>query len=573
MRVWYLFPIVAALVVACLAATTSATPDTVNLKAGSNAVTWSGAEPYAISSFEGTPVSQIHRFDAVRQKWLSRTVGQDEATLPELHLLPRVQYLLVADEAYELTIPNPLADIESLAELRFPPLPDDPLRFEAYWPNEDSPLEDLILLRSDDERLSVEAWVEGGVGEIEVYWALDGRLNHQGLASDDVELLPGRHDDPRLYAVDESRQAAVVKLPRVVKLPQIEIPEMVYGVNAWALGGPFPDQGMPPLVAGHYEKPEEWVAQIEMIADVGFEYVRMALWMHSMVHDSSLATAHRIGHLDWLFQTMHDNGLKPLPILGWNVSTWARLGDAQAWTSLGAFRDLRDAEAIGRFAARRWPDIQYFDVSNEPNLNKSRIGLDPQREVRHQKALALGIWYENPSAIIVGGTPCCFWSPNKLTFPAEFHSGFNVLGVNGLVFVEAMYAAGFGPWHDIAGIHLSADLGDVERELVRYREIMTRYGDADKPVWATETPAQWDNEQQYTELLVDHLRFSAEHEGIQGLLIWKMRDFPPDHPHGVPGSGTEYESGIVAWEYRNGKLHLQPSGIAVRDFLRSVVDD
>ena len=43
----------------------------------------------------------------------------------------------------------------------FAAAPDDPLRFEAYWPNEDSPLEDLILLRSDDERLSVKAEVLG----------------------------------------------------------------------------------------------------------------------------------------------------------------------------------------------------------------------------------------------------------------------------------------------------------------------------------------------------------------------------------------------------------------------------
>ena len=89
-----------------------------------------------------------------------------------------------------LACPIRLHETNPLAELRQAAPPDDPLRFEAWWPNEDSPLEDLILLRPDDERLSVKAEVAGGIGEVEVYWILDGRLNHQGLESDDVELLP-----------------------------------------------------------------------------------------------------------------------------------------------------------------------------------------------------------------------------------------------------------------------------------------------------------------------------------------------------------------------------------------------
>ena len=201
-------------------------------------VTWSDAEPYAIANFEDTPVTRIYRWDAVGQRWLSHVVGRDGATLPELHLLPRVQYLLAVDAAHVLTIANPRAEIDPHAELRFAAPPDDPLRFEAYWPNEDSPLEDLILLRPDDERLSVKAEVAGGTDKIDVYWVLDGRLNHQGLASDEVELLPGKHDDARLYATDESSQVAVAELPRVVKLPQVDVSGMTYGINVFELGMP-----------------------------------------------------------------------------------------------------------------------------------------------------------------------------------------------------------------------------------------------------------------------------------------------------------------------------------------------
>ena len=156
-------------------------PATIRLDAGYNAVTWNGAEPYPIADFADTPVTKIHRWDAVGQEWLSRFVGRDGASLPELHLLPRVQYLLVAESKHELDVPNPIEEIDPHAAFRRVAAPDDPLRFEAWWPNEDSPLEDLVVLRGEDERLSVEAEVAGGVGEVSVWWVLDGRLNHWGL--------------------------------------------------------------------------------------------------------------------------------------------------------------------------------------------------------------------------------------------------------------------------------------------------------------------------------------------------------------------------------------------------------
>ena len=551
MRVRYLLPIVAALVVACLAATTSATPDTVNLKAGSNAVTWSGAAPNAISNFEGTPVTQVHRFDAVRQKWLSRTVGQDDATLPELHLLPRVQYLLVVDEAYKLTIPNPLPGIEPLAQLRFPPVPDDPLRFEAYWPNEDSPLEDLILLRSDDERLSVEAWVEGGVGEIEVYWALDGRLNHQGLKSDDVELLPGKHDNARLLAVDGRGQVAFAKLPRVVKLPQVEIPEMVYGVNAWGLTHPteWVDS------VWRYTSQEERAAVVHAISDIGFQFVRVSVQTGMLLDGPGLSW--NAAHIDWLFDFMVNLGLEPLPIIGPSTGDAVRSTDVsidRGWYLNGQeIRDANLAEILGRNAARRWPSVRFFDVSNEPNIKPYRADLDPIREVERQRATALGILYENPDAIIVAGTPCCFWA-DKWDW-----------GINGLTFLEAMYEAGLVAWYDILGIHFSRGADDYANEVDQVRRMMAHYDDGDKPLWATETPASWQSEEQHTQHLLDHLRMGTERTEVNAVLIWTIRDYYH--------SGSERNSGLIERDFRDGRPVLQPSGIAVRDFLRSVVDD
>ena len=102
----------AAALVAVLCAFAPASAETtgaISLQPGRNAVIWNGAEPYPIADFADTPVAQVHRWDAVRQEWLSHFVGQEGATLPERHLLPRVQYLLVAEGEHELGVPDPIA--------------------------------------------------------------------------------------------------------------------------------------------------------------------------------------------------------------------------------------------------------------------------------------------------------------------------------------------------------------------------------------------------------------------------------------------------------------------------------
>ena len=313
-----LIPVLLVLVASSVAVGSASEAATIRLQPGYNAVTWNGAAPYPIADFAETPVTQVHRWDAVGQEWLSHFVGRNGASLPELHLLPRVQYLLVVRAAYEIEVPDPIAEIDPHATLRFADPPDDPLRFEAYWPNEDSPLEDLILLRSDDERLSVKAEVAGGVGGVEVYWLLDGQLNHRGLESDDVELLPGKHDDARLTAVDGLGQVVAVNLPRVVKLPPLELPEMVYGITAHLQRGVAQGWGV-----------DDWYTwsmaaeAMDMIRDAGLQIVRFDLAWDSAqptlgeLDDSVLARYQR------LFAMLDERGLMAMPIIYNGSPSWA----------------------------------------------------------------------------------------------------------------------------------------------------------------------------------------------------------------------------------------------------------
>ena len=525
----------------------------VTLRAGYNTVTWSGAEPYAIANFEGTPITKVHRFDSAGQKWLSHLVGQDEATtLPERHLLPRVQYLLKSDAAHELTIPNPLADIDPLARLRFPPAPDDPLRFEAWWPNEDSPLEDLVVLRGEDERLSVEAWVEGGEGDVSVWWMIDGRVNHAGLASDDVDLLPGKHDGGKLFAVDESGQVAVVRLPRVVRLPELELPEMVYGITAhlqrsdpiWSrLWGTFDHDWYTSEMVG---------AALGMIARAGMEFVQFGLnWQWLEPTPGQLKQDGVIGY-ESVFQSVAEYGLEVMPTIYNGVPLWAsgcdlwEFADEFDICNLRAARDRDEVQQWGRTASELFPQVRYWQVGNEPNLSFFWTDMDPWLYTKHLQAISLGIWYENPDAVIIAAGICCtLWESIS---PA----------MNGVEFVEEMYVAGFGQYHDVNAIHYP--YGDQPvRFLDRYLEVMRRYGDGDKPLWVTEMGNPWQDDAEFqASLIVEELTWLTQRPEVSGAFIYNFRD------HGAQESPPN--SGLVLREYDDG-FTPKASYWAVREFI------
>ena len=385
---------------------------TITLSPGRNVVTWNGAAPYAIADFADTPVTQVHRWDAVEQEWLSRFVGRDGGRLPELHLLPRVQYLLVAEAAHVIDVLDPVSGIDPHAALSLAAAPDDPLRFEAYWPNEDSPLEDLVVLRGEDERLSVRAEVAGGVGEVEVWWMIDGRVNHAGLASDDVDLSPGAHDHGRLFAVDEAGQVVVVELPRVVRLPKLELPEMVYGVSFGAVYGRWP------RVDWQQEEELEWMKEAGLTVsrwDLGW------LWIESAPGRISEAA---LEERDLWLTRFADRGMQALPIVAnWNP-VWATMQDVSSSRPDSTLTprplDVAHAQEHARFAARRWPQQIYWQIGNEPNLSGFWRGIDPWVFAEILKATALGIWYENPDAVILSAGLCCGFSKFDRTWRSNF---------------------------------------------------------------------------------------------------------------------------------------------------------
>ena len=431
----------------CSAAASASETAVIRLEPGQNVVSWNGAEPYAISRFAGTPVTQIHRWDAVRQQWLSHIVGRDGATLPEGYLLPRVQYLLVAEAKHELDVPDPIAGVDPLAELRQAAPPDDPLRFEAWWPNEDSPLEDLIVLRPDDERLSVKAEVAGGVGEIEVYWVLDGRLNHHGLASDDVELLPGKHDGPVLYAVDDSAQVVVVELPRVVRLPAYAPPErMQVGVTAFIT--PTHLRSFP----GLYSDFEGVERALDLMVTAGFDFVRFDMNCNWLLPSSSgKRMAWRIEGFDHLIEALDSRGLKAMPLVR-GAPRYASAGRLDGSYKEYAFAPFVDPKIFGecvRFIVDKWPQIGMIQLFEEPNNGKTGYlahwAQVPSLVVSETKQAALGAWYENPEIRIIAGGLVHHYTDDELA--RGDHEPFR--------FLARMLQRGYGMYIDDVALHIA----------------------------------------------------------------------------------------------------------------------
>ena len=572
-----------ALAISCLFVAVLAIPiasadgsSVISLQPGGNAVTWSGAEPYAISNFDGTRITQIHRFDPYRRQYLSHFVGQTDGTLPESHLLPRVQYLLIANAATEIRVPAPLPEVDAAAPLRFADPPDAPLRIERYWPNEDSPLEDLVVLRGADQFLSVRAHVSGGIGETSIWWMIDGSPNHQGAASDHVDLTPGGHDHGLLYAADEAGQVVVVELPRIVRLPELQLPEVTYGVTAHV--------GVPDHPG--YRSQVELEAAAEAIAAAGFSTVMVAINLYEPLdpHDDSIWT--RPETFRERLAPFTSRGLSVLLNVG-NLPVNLRHTTSYDPAHPDAYRipggnptiDPYEAQRAARYVARSLPDITYFSVPAEPNNKDGNASLDPYATAAIVKASALGLWYENPNAIVLGTDFGCSRanSPGPID---EFGWSEDTACKEAVVadaYLEAMYDAGFGPYFDIVSIGHFALAWNVLIAMDQLRAVMNRHGDADKPIWIVEIgwstngyfPLGSDGKtvgigkappEVQANLIVGVLEALEEHPDVSGRIVYNFQD--------VPGiSDWEDNTGIVFHGLQDGEFVPKPAYWAIREFL------
>ena len=189
-------------------------------------------------------------------------------------------------------------------------------------------------------------------------------------------------------------------------------------------------------------------------------------------------------------------------------------------------------------------------MGNEPNLDYFWSGLDPKLYVDHLKAIALGIWYENTDAIIIGAGICCNWPS---------HDGDEGL-INGIEFLAQLYEFGYGPYHDVNALHYPKHQ-QSSYFLDRYLAVMSDYGDAERPIWSSEMGFPWgdDDETQQALFIAEELAWLTERPEVRGAFIYNFRD-SGEHEAIAPFSG------LVRREYKD-RFVPKESYWAVREFI------
>jgi polysaccharide biosynthesis protein PslG len=313
--------------------------------------------------------------------------------------------------------------------------------------------------------------------------------------------------------------------------------------------GPIPHTDLNPMGINTFLHEEPDVDKVErtldMIADGGFTYVRQIF--------------------PW-------SDIEPAPGDYWNeahgVSTWekydrivelaverdleivARLDKPPAWARAGQPGadqfpdgppdDYADFAAFVATVVERYRDrVRYIQLWNEPNLGVEWGGqeIDPVAFTELLRAGYEAAKRADPDVIVLmpGLAPTDQTGPHNLS---------------DLLFLEGMYEAGAKDYFDIAAVmvygygfspydrRVSFGRNNFSRP-IQTREIMERFGDGDKPVWAVEygwvsLPDDWAGEaspwgrpvteqQQADYLYHGYLRAQREWPWMGVMMVWAFR--------------------------------------------------
>jgi hypothetical protein len=258
---------------------------------------------------------------------------------------------------------------------------------------------------------------------------------------------------------------------------------------------PLLDTAGPPPVFGFNDN---WltqsVAAVDLLQDSGAAIARTGLpwsWVESPRGTYNWA------NIDPLYNRLRARGIKPL----WALvdSPCFAQPDPAACTAgeknlppAGQFYDEMAEFAVA--AARRYPDSAGFEVWNEPNYPKFWGGKapDPAAYSDMLKTVADALHSQVPGTTVVSAG----LSP---------HADTDTSGSIGFRdFLIKMYERGAAQRVDAIGIHPYPGvgpeddyLGDVRVYLGKVQNVMDRYGDGARPLWATEFGASTTGEHPY----------------------------------------------------------------------------
>ncbi len=281
----------------------------------------------------------------------------------------------------------------------------------------------------------------------------------------------------------------------------------VRGMGSWLLLQlqPAPDTapmvpirhtGLPPYGVNTFLEQEVEVEKLErsfqLIAEAGFGWIRQQFpWEDIEISGKGDFWDHQWDQSAWdkydrIVDMAEAHGIEIIARLD-NPPAWSReVGDAEGW-SLGPPDDFEDFgdfvyAVVDRYRGR----IRYYQIWNEPNIYPEwgDQTVDPEAYVELLQIAYRRAKEADPDAVVLaaGLAQTIEMGPRNL---------------NDLVYLERMYEAGaqghfdamgamvYGLWTGPLDRRLGAERTNFARAQL-LREIMVRYGDADKPIWATE---------------------------------------------------------------------------------------
>jgi hypothetical protein len=237
---------------------------------------------------------------------------------------------------------------------------------------------------------------------------------------------------------------------------------------------------------------DDWVHAIgglDLLAGSGAEVARTGLYWDAVqptsfdVHDWTL--------FDGLYHQMLARGVRPLFTL-YAAPCWAQSGACRqgAHPSSDHYDELADFAAR---AAQRYPQAVGIEVWNEPNYEIYWGGTpDPESYGEMLKLVVPAIKAANPNMPVAtaGLSPHISDASDAMAYET---------------FLRRAYSTGGPQLADAIGTHpypnrrYSEDfLGNIRVNLFRYLQVMSDFGDQDKPMWVTETGVSNDGDEGFS---------------------------------------------------------------------------
>ena len=240
--------------------------------------------------------------------------------------------------------------------------------------------------------------------------------------------------------------------------------------------------------AGHRSK-------LEDLARIGGTVARQNLAWKIVQHNRNDAPDWE--YYDAVYEKMQAEGIRPLWVLV-NAPCWAQSNPTQCENGKDQMRPAPDQyDGLAEFAlaaAERYPDSAGIEVWNEPNFAPFWGGPpDPDQYSRMLSTVA-GAFTDSPMPVISGGL-----SPHG-------DGASSKLAIDQSTFLRKMFQNGAAQMVDGIGTHPypgtsspGTIVDQLRARLGELRDVMTEFGEPDKPLWVTEVGVSTTGKDKLTE--------------------------------------------------------------------------